>query len=137
MGQKRLRISVFQAEWPVQVHTTNFVVMLAEAGYDVELFLFNPWNPNYVDVTKLEHTGLLNVYDLMPLPRVPSPTRRARSDRPPGLIQRFTRLCRDKIPTLTSVSRSTRLAISSAVRNVRHACLLLVRSDDGSYPTVS
>ena len=29
MGQKRLPISVFQAEWPVQVHTTNFVIMLA------------------------------------------------------------------------------------------------------------
>ena len=131
MGQKRLPISVFQAEWPVQVHTTNFVTMLAEAGYDVELFLFNPWNPNYVDVTKLEHTGVLNVYDLTPLPRVPSPPRRARSDGRSGLMHRFKRLFRHTMPTLTSVYRSTRLAISSAVRNARHACLLLVRSDDG------
>ena len=133
MGPKRLPISVFQAEWPVQVHTTNFVVMLAQAGYDVELFSFNPWNPNYVDVDKLEHAGRLNVYDLTGLPRVPSPPCRA-SDRPPRFIQRLKRFCQDKMPTLTYVYRSTRLAISSAIQNAGHACLLLVRSDDGLLP---
>ena len=133
MGPKRLPISVFQAEWPVQVHTTNFVVMLAQAGYDVELFLFNPWNPNYVDVDKLEHAGRLNVYDLTGLPRVPSPPCRA-SDRLPSFIQRLKRFCQDKMPTLTYVYRSTRLAISSAIQNAGHACLLLVRSDDGLLP---
>ena len=132
MGQKRLRISVFQAQWPVQVHTTNFVVMLAQAGYEVELFLFNPWNPNYVDVDKLEHTGRLSIYDFTTLPRVPPP-RRA-SDRLPSLIERIKGSCRDKMPTLSYLYRSTRLAISSAVRNARHACLLLIRSDDGLLP---
>ena len=68
-----------------------------------------------------------------PATNVPSPPRRA-SDRLPSLIPRFKRLCQDKMPTLSYVYRSTRLPISSAVRNVRHARLLLVRSDDGLLP---
>ena len=41
--QDRARIAIFQADWPMQSQTANCSIMLAEAGYDVELYLCNTW----------------------------------------------------------------------------------------------
>ena len=41
-------IAIFQASWPLQVHTVNSVITLANAGFEVDLFLCNV-NSNYTE----------------------------------------------------------------------------------------
>jgi glycosyltransferase involved in cell wall biosynthesis len=36
----RPRVGIFQAKWPLQVHTTNAIKVLAANGYDVDIFLY-------------------------------------------------------------------------------------------------
>lgn len=38
--QNSKRVAIFQAEWPLQSQTVNCAIMLAEAGYMVDLFLY-------------------------------------------------------------------------------------------------
>jgi glycosyltransferase involved in cell wall biosynthesis len=36
----RPRVGIFQAKWPLQMHTTNAIKVLAAKGYDVDIFLY-------------------------------------------------------------------------------------------------
>lgn len=56
------RVAVFQADWPVQSQTVNAVAALAQAGYEVELFLFKAHT--YVDLGELQQWPGVEVYDL-------------------------------------------------------------------------
>ena len=64
------RIAIFQLDWPLQSHTANAAIMLADAGYAVDLFLFNALP--YVTLDALKQRETIHVYDLAGnmLPRV-------------------------------------------------------------------
>jgi len=42
-------IGIFQAYWPLQVHTVNSVLMLAQAGYGVDLFIYRVYEGHVSD----------------------------------------------------------------------------------------
>jgi glycosyltransferase involved in cell wall biosynthesis len=54
-GQDKGRVALFQSNWIVSSQTANAVIALADAGYSVELFLFNsPRSRDYVDLDELQ-----------------------------------------------------------------------------------
>lgn len=55
------RIAIFQAEWPLQSHTVNCAILFAEAGYEVDLFLFK--TSGYVGLDVLRQVSNVNLYD--------------------------------------------------------------------------
>jgi glycosyltransferase involved in cell wall biosynthesis len=56
------RVALFQLGWPVQSHTVSAAIVLAKAGYAIDLFLFNA--PSYVDLESLKRWETIRVYDL-------------------------------------------------------------------------
>lgn len=67
-GAPMKRIAIFHYEWPLQIHTINLVVKLAEAGYKVDLFNkdFEGWDRNLIDIQKLNFENI-HYFDLTPL----------------------------------------------------------------------
>ena len=123
------RIAVFQAEWPIQSHTSSCVLMLAEAGYEVELFVFNLWNPKYVDTAKLEQNGRIKVYDLSVL--AASIQWQTDVEMRATLIRRLRSSLRNWLPKLASLYSLVHSSTSTALRNGRHLYWLLRRSEEG------
>lgn len=54
------RIAIFQHEWPIQSQTANCAIVLREAGYEVDLFLYR--NKSYINLSSLQHQHNVNVY---------------------------------------------------------------------------
>jgi glycosyltransferase involved in cell wall biosynthesis len=61
------RIAIFQVEYPVTFQTANCAIMLAEAGYDVDLFCFNiSKEDRFVEFEKLTEWSRVRIYDFTP-----------------------------------------------------------------------
>jgi glycosyltransferase involved in cell wall biosynthesis len=57
----RKRIGIFQYEWPLQIHTTNLAIKLAESGFQVDVYLYQ-CNSAFINMSALtDHSGV-NVY---------------------------------------------------------------------------
>src|SRR5438132_786119 len=62
-GQDKGRVALFQSNWIVSSQTANAVIALADAGYSVELFLFNsPRSRDYVDLDELQSRTNAAIY---------------------------------------------------------------------------
>jgi glycosyltransferase involved in cell wall biosynthesis len=59
------RIALFQYEWPLQVHTVNLTVQLAESGWHVDLFLCG-CDSSYVVISDMGRIENIEVHDLNP-----------------------------------------------------------------------
>ncbi|AFY36214.1 glycosyl transferase [Calothrix sp. PCC 7507] len=59
-------IGIFQAEWPVQCHTINSCIMLAEQGFCVDLFLYN--TPVFIELAQTKKITNINIHDLSKYP---------------------------------------------------------------------
>ena len=70
----RPRIGILQAEWPLQSQTFNCVWMLTEAGYQVDLFLYE--TPVYYDLDRLGTSSNLLVHTFPKSDRAASYARR-------------------------------------------------------------
>lgn len=121
------RIAIFQAEWPVQVHTANLALMLARAGYGVDLFLYNPWNPNYVDLRTLADEPLITVHDLTPRPPAGTPGGRQ-------LRRRLRHELAARLPRATGYLVAAWNGLVTAGHAAREGWRLLRRSDAGLLP---
>lgn len=65
--QNHARIAIFQADWPLQSQTANCSIMLAEAGYDVELYLSNAWKTwTLVEGESITRGTKVQIHDLTP-----------------------------------------------------------------------
>lgn len=56
------RVAIFQAEWPVHFQTANAVMMFADAGYEVDLFLFD--TPTFVELEGLKRKNRVHIHHL-------------------------------------------------------------------------
>jgi glycosyltransferase involved in cell wall biosynthesis len=56
------RVAIFQAEWPVHFQTANAVMMFADAGYEVDLFLFD--TPTFVELEGLKRQNRVHIHHL-------------------------------------------------------------------------
>ena len=63
-AMKTRRVGIFHAGWPLQSHTTNLAGLIAERGYEVDLFLHRA--PSYVNFDMLRRWPTLHVHDLRP-----------------------------------------------------------------------
>jgi hypothetical protein len=88
-------VAMFQFAWPVQSHTINAAIVLAEAGYTVDLFLFNA--PSFVNLESLSKWDTVHVHDL-------TPTLRRHAHPPPAFLLRLARRVRGwlRVPLLTA-----------------------------------
>lgn len=125
------RIAIFQARDPVSSQTVNSAVMLAEAGYAVELFCHNKsYGWRYVEFEKLGKKGV-QVHEFNPIHRATLGN--------PSLInatsahhsrQRLRKLIRATVPSLVVL----RDCIVSTLRNALHVYRLLRGSEEGLLP---
>jgi glycosyltransferase involved in cell wall biosynthesis len=64
-GQDNRRIALFHCNWVVQSQTANAILMLADAGYAVDLFLYNrPRSQDFVDLGDLCKKRNVQVFQL-------------------------------------------------------------------------
>ena len=71
------RIAVFQYEWDVRGYTLDLVTMLAETGFDVDLFL-KDCEDRLVDLDRVEKNKRIRIYDFST----------NKNKKPPGFIYR-------------------------------------------------
>jgi hypothetical protein len=61
---QRPRVGLFQAKWPLQVHTTNAIKVLVPQGYDVDIFIYEVSqdfdNLRDFDKNVLEHLSVID-----------------------------------------------------------------------------
>jgi glycosyltransferase involved in cell wall biosynthesis len=77
----RPRVGIFQAEWPVQSQTFNCALMLGQAGFPVDLFLFDA--PIYHELDRLDAIPNIQVHAF------------SRSDNAPPLARRTWRAIKE------------------------------------------
>lgn len=109
-AEKRPRVAVFQANWPLQVHTTNVVELLTRRGYAVDLFLYGVprdfadvsvpavnEHVSIIDLSSLAHDESSNVVATHPAPANPTATAIRQSSllRPAKLLVRRLRAWRE------------------------------------------
>lgn len=56
------RIAIFQHDWPLQIHTINLVVKLAESDYFVDLFIKN-CHYNFIGLDQLKNNKNVSIHD--------------------------------------------------------------------------
>ncbi len=122
------RIAFFQAEWPVQVHTANLALLLARAGYGVDLFVYTPWNPNYVDLRTLAAEPGITVHDLSPAPPPPASHRDRRG------FSRLARSLASRLPPVRSACRAVHYGLLATGRTAQEGWRLLRGSEVGLLP---
>jgi glycosyltransferase involved in cell wall biosynthesis len=127
--QDERRVAIFQAEWPVQSQVANAVIMLAEAGYQVELFLFNTWT--YVELETFSEKKGVQVHNIIADGR---PTSGSENDNNVPRRHSFKRgvktFLRTRFPPLNSVDTHVRAALQKA----HDAYKLLSGSEEGLLP---
>ena len=57
------RVAVFQYQWPLQIHTANFVEALAAKGYHVDLFI-KRCRTDLVDLSRIERVASIRLINL-------------------------------------------------------------------------
>jgi glycosyltransferase involved in cell wall biosynthesis len=117
------RVAIFHADWPLQLHTTNAAIVLAEAGYDVDLFLFRA--PSYVDLDALGAWQAVRVHHLPP-----GATRPSAGAAPQGLRA----LVKARFPRLVPVARSVRGGVGSVLASVAQGYRYARGSEAGLPP---
>ena len=133
------RVGIFQAEYPVISQTANCAITLAEAGYGVDLFIFNAWNTwIFVEREKLEECEAVHIYEFNDGPSLDCATS-SRTEVIPsgGFKRRLKAIVRATVPgviTLRDYVRSAARAAGLTLRTVRNAFPFLVRSEDGLVP---
>jgi glycosyltransferase involved in cell wall biosynthesis len=96
--QNDRRVALFQANWFVQSQTANSVLTLADAGYEVDLFLcYRPRPQEYINFDELKKRPNVQIYQLWTpdLPSAGSPP-----PRPPTLRRRLRSFLRMRFPAL-------------------------------------
>ncbi len=78
----RPRVGIFQAEWPVQSQTFNCALVLGQAGYPVDLFLFD--TPIYHELDRLDAIPNIQVHTF------------SRSDNAPPYARRTWRAIKER-----------------------------------------
>lgn len=59
------RIAIFQANWPLQVHTFNCAITLAKANFQVDIFLYKTFHSfDIVDLRELDQYNNIKVYNI-------------------------------------------------------------------------
>jgi glycosyltransferase involved in cell wall biosynthesis len=67
MATRDRRVALFHYNWTVSSQTANAIVMLAEAGYAVELFIANhPWFRDYANLEDLRKGTNVEIHRLWP-----------------------------------------------------------------------
>ena len=112
------RIGVFQAEWPLQSHTVNFAIGLADAGFTVDVFLYK--TPEIFDLSYLYKTPNVRVYVL-----------------PQNDEEHFRRKVSkvlEKAQWLKKILTNLRLVVLKPLRYVSEQYLLINEREDGILP---
>jgi glycosyltransferase involved in cell wall biosynthesis len=108
---KRKAVAIFQANWPVHSQTTNLAMMFDEAGYDVDLFLFDAksdFQYAIYEMQRLERYPRVRVHDLVPASSEPAPVAE------PTFRGRFEWLVRRKLPPVAKLLAYVRPALRKA-----------------------
>ncbi len=126
------RLALFQAEYPLTFQTANGVIMLAEAGYDVELFLLNMSSDlRYVEFEKLLERPRVQIHELYTVDRASSGASPRRNvDGRPTVAQRLKTCARAMAPELVALHTQMRRLF----RTARHGWRLLWRDEEDLLP---
>jgi glycosyltransferase involved in cell wall biosynthesis len=101
------RVALFHCNWAVQSQTANALIMLADAGYDVELFLYNrPRAQDYVNFEELQRRTNVRIHQLWAAE--PEPSRPSNGSSTPP--RRFRSLLRSTFPVLAQTRSSLKHA---------------------------
>jgi len=122
------RVAIFQAEWPIQVHTVNCAIMLAEAGYGVELFLFKAQDSRvYCEPEKFVEWDNIWVYNLSD--NRGQTNSKAGEDRTKQAKQRL----KARFPALVSCVARLYALLSLKFYSILHIYWFLSRSEAGLF----
>lgn len=124
------RIAIFQARDPVASQTFNSAVMLAEAGYAVELFCHSKsYGWRYVEFERLGKKGV-QVYELNPI----HPTTLGDPSLPDASALHSRQLLRKRIRATVPFLVVVRDYTVSTLQNAPHIYRLLRGSEEGLLP---
>jgi glycosyltransferase involved in cell wall biosynthesis len=112
---KNKRVALFQSNWIVSSQTANAVTVLADAGYAVELFLFNsPQSQDYVSLQELRDRTKAQIHQLWTGDQAPpQPAISTSANGAPSLKRRLTSSLKECFPplayTVSSIKKACRI----------------------------
>lgn len=121
--EARTRIGILQAEWPVQSQTFNCVFMLAQAGYLVELFLYEV--PVLYELDRLGSMPNVQVHTF------------SKSDKARGYARRTWKAIKDRAEAWPRFKAGLILLVSSLLHvcvGARELYAFVLGSDHGLLP---